>query len=586
MPLTSALKAWLWVQVWACVVAWVGMAVSAAPQQFPEASEDNHFVFRSDGTYSFSYDTGAGQHQSFRIETRDSKGRVSGRFGYVDPDGVLRITEYQADTEGYRANMEIYHLVSWFPRSPLLVGPLPQPPSEVEDLPDSLEAPQETTTGPVGTPLFFPPQGPILIIGPLPKPLQPPRNLLDQEPPNLTEETLVGAPLDTVLPPPSDFLQASAIEDISESSPREILQDGIVNALLQGSLEDILQESVTDLLSSSIPNTSLAISNNTQQNTELPSESPPTTVDADDQDLPEGLEQMDLWSEMQDSGLTNPPSSVLPDEGSRSRSSPGNVTDDSSTIAPEESASNRTLNVFEQVLPERFTNTSAQERQDNFKNSNISITGTTSTSITGTTSTSITSTSITGTTSTSITSTTISATTSTTAIPISTVSGTTTRTLPRVNKEITTTSQLTTSARPRLTTLASPQLKTSARSQPTITRVPQSTSSMRPHQTSAATLQLTASVRPELTTTNTPSVATTTLSRASPTPLGRPLSATASTEHGDLRSGQEGDTSPSATFIKTFPPVPALTYLPVGEERYDTPPDVYSYLPQTFNPFF
>ncbi|XP_071512775.1 uncharacterized protein [Panulirus ornatus] len=578
MPLTSALKAWLWVQVWACVVAWVGTAVSAAPQQFPEASEDNHFVFRSDGTYSFSYDTGAGQHQSFRIETRDSKGRVSGRFGYVDPDGVLRITEYQADTEGYRANMEIYHLVSWFPRSPLLVGPLPQPPSEVEDPPDSLEAPQETTTGPVGTPLFFPPQGPILIIGPLPKPLQPPRNLLDQEPPNLTEETLVGAPLDTVLPPPSDFLQASAIEDISESSPREILQDGIVNALLQGSLEDILQESVTDLLSSSIPNTSLAISNNTQQNTELPSESPPTTVDDDDQDLPEGLEQTDLWSEMQDSGLTNPPSSVLPDEGSRSRSSPGNVTDISSTIAPEESASNRTLNVFEQVLPERFPNTSAQERQDNFKNSNISITGTTSTSITGTTSTSITS---------SLTSTTISATTSTTASPISTVSGTTTRTLPRVNKEITMTSQLTTSARPRLTTLASPQLKTSARPQPTITRVPQSTSSMRPQQTSAATLQLTASVRgPELTTTNTPSVATTTLSRASPTPVGRPLSATASTEHGDLKSGQEGDTSPSATFIKTFPPVPALTYLPVGEERYDTPPDVYSYLPQTFNPFF
>lgn len=51
-------RAWLWVQVWACVAAWVGTGVGAVPQQFPEASEDNHFIFRSDGTYSFSYDTG------------------------------------------------------------------------------------------------------------------------------------------------------------------------------------------------------------------------------------------------------------------------------------------------------------------------------------------------------------------------------------------------------------------------------------------------------------------------------------------------------------------------------------------------
>lgn len=45
---------------------------------------------------------GSGEHQSFRTEERDAKGGVTGRFGYVDPDGALRITEYQADTEGYR----------------------------------------------------------------------------------------------------------------------------------------------------------------------------------------------------------------------------------------------------------------------------------------------------------------------------------------------------------------------------------------------------------------------------------------------------------------------------------------------------
>lgn len=33
---------------------------------------------------------------------RDASGRVSGRFGYVDPAGALHITEYQADSGGYR----------------------------------------------------------------------------------------------------------------------------------------------------------------------------------------------------------------------------------------------------------------------------------------------------------------------------------------------------------------------------------------------------------------------------------------------------------------------------------------------------
>lgn len=69
--------------------------------------------------------------------------------------------------------MLIYHRVNSVPRDPLLVGPLPQrvppsaPPSGVED--HGFRPP----SGPVGPIPFFPPKGPVLLIGPLPKPLQP-----------------------------------------------------------------------------------------------------------------------------------------------------------------------------------------------------------------------------------------------------------------------------------------------------------------------------------------------------------------------------------------------------------------------------
>ena len=37
-----------------------------------------------------------------RFETRDADGNVEGEFGYVDPDGVARVTKYTADRRGYR----------------------------------------------------------------------------------------------------------------------------------------------------------------------------------------------------------------------------------------------------------------------------------------------------------------------------------------------------------------------------------------------------------------------------------------------------------------------------------------------------
>lgn len=48
------------------------------------------------------YVLGLMQYQSFREEFRDSNGQVKGKFGFIDPQGILRITEYTADKRGYR----------------------------------------------------------------------------------------------------------------------------------------------------------------------------------------------------------------------------------------------------------------------------------------------------------------------------------------------------------------------------------------------------------------------------------------------------------------------------------------------------
>ncbi|XP_076340525.1 uncharacterized protein LOC143241008 [Tachypleus tridentatus] len=53
------------------------------------------------GTYKYGYDTGSGPGQSFKHEERAENGSVLGRWGYIDPYGYLRVTEYLADATGY-----------------------------------------------------------------------------------------------------------------------------------------------------------------------------------------------------------------------------------------------------------------------------------------------------------------------------------------------------------------------------------------------------------------------------------------------------------------------------------------------------
>ncbi|XP_064487465.1 larval cuticle protein A3A-like [Ornithodoros turicata] len=53
------------------------------------------------GTYKFGYDTGDDPAQHFRQEERAQDGTVRGRYGFVDPNGYLRVVEYVADESGF-----------------------------------------------------------------------------------------------------------------------------------------------------------------------------------------------------------------------------------------------------------------------------------------------------------------------------------------------------------------------------------------------------------------------------------------------------------------------------------------------------
>lgn len=38
----------------------------------------------------------------YREEIREKSGRITGRYAYIDPDGILRVTEYVADSNGFQ----------------------------------------------------------------------------------------------------------------------------------------------------------------------------------------------------------------------------------------------------------------------------------------------------------------------------------------------------------------------------------------------------------------------------------------------------------------------------------------------------
>jgi len=75
------------------------------------------------GAYTFGYDTGVDEHQSYRVETRSPDGTVTGRYGYIDPMGVLRVVDYVADHRGFRPILTTRYPVT----STSVIGPIPSP---------------------------------------------------------------------------------------------------------------------------------------------------------------------------------------------------------------------------------------------------------------------------------------------------------------------------------------------------------------------------------------------------------------------------------------------------------------------------
>ena len=57
----------------------------------------------------FRFQTLSGQ---FRKENRNPDGSVYGAYGWVDPNGVLRLYDYVSDSQGYRIEKERLYKVS------------------------------------------------------------------------------------------------------------------------------------------------------------------------------------------------------------------------------------------------------------------------------------------------------------------------------------------------------------------------------------------------------------------------------------------------------------------------------------------
>lgn len=58
------------------------------------------------GDYKFGYDTGKGDDQSFREETRLPDGSVTGAYGYIDETGKQRIVKYTAGKDGFKVQSD------------------------------------------------------------------------------------------------------------------------------------------------------------------------------------------------------------------------------------------------------------------------------------------------------------------------------------------------------------------------------------------------------------------------------------------------------------------------------------------------
>ncbi|XP_049767097.1 cuticle protein 18.6-like [Schistocerca cancellata] len=81
----------------------------ASPLSLAEGSTSYHEVEpHGPGTYAWGYDVedAATGNTHFRQEERHANGTVTGSYGLLQPDGVVRVVHYVADDAGYRSRTE------------------------------------------------------------------------------------------------------------------------------------------------------------------------------------------------------------------------------------------------------------------------------------------------------------------------------------------------------------------------------------------------------------------------------------------------------------------------------------------------
>lgn len=96
-------------QVLICLASFVAVASAShlvAPAAINTGSSSQYRSQDNLGQYSFGYDEAGATGGSFRHEKSDALGNRVGSYGLTGADGRVRIVNYVADANGYRANVQ------------------------------------------------------------------------------------------------------------------------------------------------------------------------------------------------------------------------------------------------------------------------------------------------------------------------------------------------------------------------------------------------------------------------------------------------------------------------------------------------
>lgn len=72
-------------------------SLESAPSSRLDFSMHGH---KGPDSYKFGYDTGTGKNRMYKIEEKDEKGDVYGKYAYTDDEGKFRVVKYESKKDG------------------------------------------------------------------------------------------------------------------------------------------------------------------------------------------------------------------------------------------------------------------------------------------------------------------------------------------------------------------------------------------------------------------------------------------------------------------------------------------------------